>query len=139
MRKNQMFVNFDRLLIRSCLGTLLCCIVACGGGSSPTEPPGGYKPGWKQQFANAGFTRTYNFDAGADDGKEAGNLTGFEIRNVFDQGALQGTFTNRDIRFSVDRDQDGTFEFPITGFWVDDNTIRLTSADGTVIVSRQPA
>jgi len=124
------------LLVKSCAGLLLCVALACGGGSSPTEPSGGFTPGWDRQWQNVSDpTNTYNFNPGADEGKMIGNLEGLEGKNgdVFD---FQGKFDNRDFRIMVDRDKDGSFEFLMTGFWEGDNRIRLTSSEGTITIVR---
>jgi hypothetical protein len=80
-------------------------------------------------------TNTYNFNPGADAGKMRGNLEGFEGRNG-NVSDFRGTFNNRDFQISIDRNQDGIFEFPMTGFWEGDNRIRLTSSQGTITIVR---
>lgn len=126
----------QRLLLRSCAGLLLLCGVLACGGSSPTEPSGGYTPGWPQQWHNVSDpTNTYNFDAGSDQGKQVGSLTGFEDKNGI-VSDLRGTFNNRDFQITIDRDSNGSFEFPMTGFWEGDNRIRLTSSEGTITIVR---
>jgi hypothetical protein len=124
------------LLLWSCAGLLLGGALACGGGSSPTEPSGGYTPGWDKQWQNVSDpTNTYNFNPGADAGKMQGNLEGFEGRNG-DVNDFRGAFNNRDFQISIDRDKNGTFEFPMTGFWENNNRIRLTSSQGTITIVR---
>ena len=124
-------------LLRSCVGLLLCMVVACGG-SSPTEPSGGYTPGWGQLFVSESVvpSRTYNFDKpGTDKGRTRGNLAGDEeIDGSGGVNLLTGTFANRDFQFSVNRNGSTT---NVTGFWVDDNTIRLTEGATSITLKRQ--
>lgn len=123
-------------LLRSCVGLLLCMVLACGE-SSPTEPSGGFVPGWEQLFVSEGVVpgRTYNFNKpGTDKGKTTGIVVGDEEIAGSAIGNLTGTFLNRDFQFSVNRN--GSI-LNVRGFWVDNNTIRLTEGASSITLRRQ--
>ena len=124
-------------LLRSCVGLLLCMVLACGESSSPTEQSGVYVPGSEQLFVSEGVVpgRTYNFNkAGTDRGKTTGIVVGDEEIAGSAIGNLTGTFLNRDFQFSVNRN--GSI-LNVRGFWVDNNTIRLTEGASSITLKRQ--